>query len=249
VTSNLTQLLDRMAEMEADLVRRDDARRFFHATYRRTTMAVAEEIGRGGFEDDDWLERWDVRFADLYLEAFDAYEATGRAPGPWQVAFDRAVERAAPPLRLVLLGMNAHINYDLPQALVAVISPEEFDDPEVLARRGRDHRHIDEVLASRVRAEDKELARSEPPGSRTWVDRLLVPLNTLGTKRFLRESRRKVWHNTRLLDGARRRGPDVYAARLAELGELSAERVVDLGLPGQVVLRLARRGFGVELAA
>ena len=44
---------------------------------------------RGGFEDNPWLERWDVRFADLYLDAFDRFEATGRTVGPWQVAFER----------------------------------------------------------------------------------------------------------------------------------------------------------------
>ena len=208
---------------------------------------MAEEIARGGFEDNPWLERWDVRFADLYLEAFDRFEATGRTVGPWQVAFEQAADPSVPPLRLVLLGMNAHINYDLAQALIAVIEPDEFDDPVLLASRGRDHEHIDAVLASRVRAEDKELERIEPPGSRTWLDRLLVPLNTLGTKKFLRESRRKVWHNARLLDAARRQGPDAYAARLVELERLSQARVVDLGRPGQVILRLARRGFGVEL--
>lgn len=244
----MTSLLDRMDAMEADLERRGDARRYFHATYRRTTVAVAEEISRGGFEDNPWLERWDVRFADLYLEAFDRFEATGRTVGPWQVAFEQAADPTVPPLRLVLLGMNAHINYDLAQALLAVIEPAEFDDPELLARRGRDHEHIDAVLASRVRAEDKELERIEPPGSRTLLDRLLVPLNTAGTKKFLRESRRKVWHNARTLDRARRHGPDAYAVRLAELERLSRQRVLDLGQPGQVILRLARRGFGVELA-
>jgi len=244
----MTHLLDRMGAMEADLDRRGDARRFFHATYRRTTKAVADEIERGGFEDNPWLERWDVRFADLYLEAFDRFEATGRTVGPWQVAFEQAADPSVPPLRLVLLGMNAHINYDLAQALLTVIEPEEFDNPALLARRGRDHEHIDAVLASRVRAEDKELERVEPPGSRTLLDRLLVPFNTAGTKRFLRESRRKVWNNARLLDAARRQGPAAYALRLAELERLSQQRVLDLGRPGQVILRLARRGFGVELA-
>ena len=143
--------------------------------------------------------------------------------------------------------MNAHINYDLAQALLAVIEPEEFDDPALLARRGRDHEHIDAVLASRVRAEDKELERVEPPGSRTLLDRLLVPLNTAGTKRFLRESRRKVWHNARLLDAARRR-PRRLRRPPGRAGATLPAAGARPGGPGQVILRLARRGFGVELA-
>ena len=46
-----------------------DQRRYFHATYQRTTIAVADEIKRGGFEDPEWVERWDVAFAGLYLDA------------------------------------------------------------------------------------------------------------------------------------------------------------------------------------
>ena len=48
---------------------------------------------------------------------------------------------------------------------------------------------------------------------------------------------------------ARRTGPGALAARLAELEELSRARVADLRAPGQVILKLARRGFGVELVA
>jgi hypothetical protein len=145
----------------------------------------------------------------------------------------------------VLLGMNAHINYDLAQSLLAVISPAEFEDPELLASRHADHEHIDQVLVARVGAEDTELEALSGPRSRT--DRLLQPLNRLATKRFLRESRAKVWANTRLLDAARRTGPGAYAARLAELEQLAATRVADLMAPGQVVLKLAVKGFGVRL--
>jgi hypothetical protein len=56
-----------------------------------------------------------------------------------------------------------------------------------------------------------------------------------------------VWANTRLLDAARRQGADAYTARLAELERLSAARVADLVAPGQVVLKLAVKGFGVRL--
>ena len=53
--------------------------------------------------------------------------------------------------------MNAHINYDLPQALLAVIADEEFDDAELIARREADHKAIDDILAARVSAEGDEL--------------------------------------------------------------------------------------------
>jgi hypothetical protein len=144
----------------------------------------------------------------------------------------------------VLLGINAHINYDLPQALLAVIPSASFSDPLLLARRARDHERIDGVLSGRVAAEDDELGSVS---ARSLVDRVLQPLNRLSSKRFLREARQKVWHNTVELQHARVQGSDAYGARLAELEVLSAARIADLLAPGQVLLRLAVAGFGVTL--
>jgi hypothetical protein len=95
--------------------------------------------------------------------------------------------------------MNAHINFDLPQALLAVISDAEFDDPSVVERRATDHAHIDAILASRVPEEDRLLQASEQPGDRTLIDRLMTPFNRRATTRFLKESRAKVWSNARVV--------------------------------------------------
>jgi hypothetical protein len=168
----------------------------------------------------------------------------GQVPSrPWAIAF--RAPASLPPVGHVLLGMNAHINFDLPQALVAVISDEQFDDPALLARREADHRAIDAVLAARVADEDDELTRVSGPAS--LLDRLLRPANRLGTQRFLREAREKVWANATVLSRARRQGDDAYAAALGQLEELSAAKVTALQAPGPVLLRLAATGFGVRL--
>ena len=101
--------------------------------------------------------------------------------------------------------MNAHINYDLPQAIVAVISDEQFDDAALIARREADHRAIDDVLAARVAAEDDELASLSGPAP--LLDRVLAPLNRLGTQRFLREARQKVWANADRAEPGAQAGP------------------------------------------
>jgi uncharacterized protein DUF5995 len=239
----IEELITRMTALLEPLEAAGDQRRYFHATYLRTTIAVAEKLKRGGFVDADWVEQWDVAFAELYLDALEV-DMTGRTPTrPWAIAF--GASNGVPPLRHVLLGMNAHINYDLPQALVAVITDEQFDDAALLARREADHRAIDDVLASRVAAEDDELTSISGPAP--WLDRLLRPFNRLGTKRFLREARAKVWVNAIALSRARRQGPEVYADVLAQLEELSAAKVSALQAPGQVLLKLATTGFGVQL--
>ncbi|MFZ0529864.1 MAG: DUF5995 family protein [Propionicimonas sp.] len=217
--------------------------REFLATYLRTTRAVAAAVEAGVFEDPDWVERWDLAFADFYLDALAAHLSGTDAPSrPWRLAFAAAPNQ--PPLLAVLVGVNAHINYDLPQALLAVITDAEFGDPARLARRRRDHERIDGVLSGRVAAEDVELsARSV----RSLLDRALRPVNRWASRRFLREAREKVWGNTVELWRAQTLGADAYATRLAELELLSAAKVADLLAPGQVLLRLAVAGFGVVL--
>ncbi len=243
----IDDVIERMTALAEELRRDGDGRLAFHATYLRTTRAVAEALRDGAFADPEWVDRWDVAFARLYLDALDSGRRGDPVPEPWAVAFGAAAAQPdLPAVRHVLLGMNAHINYDLPQALLAVISDAEFADPQVRARREADHRTIDEVLAIRVGAEDAELQRLEP--ARTWQDRVLQPANRMATRRFLRESRAKVWANALELSKARAAGPDSYAARLAQLEKLCGRRVADLMKPGPVLLRLAARGFGVRLA-
>jgi hypothetical protein len=225
-----------------------DPRRTFAATYRRTTQAVADEVTAGRFLDPEWVERWDVAFARLYLAPIRADLAGDPVAGPWAVTFRYAREKPdAPVLFHLLLGLNAHINYDLPQALLAVLSDDELADPAVRARRNADHEHVDEVLVARVSAEDDELVAMAGPGGLSLSDRFLQPANRAASRRFLREARRKVWANTAVLWSARMQGPQAYERTLAELEALSAAKIDDLMRPGPVLIRLGVTGFGVLL--
>lgn len=234
-----------LAQMRADLRTLDDPRRYVHATYLRTTQAVADEIDRGGFADNAWVSRWDLAFATLYTDALEAVRRGDAVSGPWRIAFDAAREAPdLPPLRQVLLGLNAHINYDLPQALLTVITPADVDDPVVWRTRQDDHRHVDVVLQAQVGAEEQEL---NAMSTVTLIDHLLRPANRMASRRFLAEARRKVWHNAGVLDQARRVSPAQYAATLAVLEDLCTARVRELTMPGPILLNLARKGFGVVL--
>lgn len=236
-----------MEEISERLAAENDERQHFHLAYLHSTKAVMADVDADRFVDSAWAERWGVAFAELYLSAFDAWEQGGDTPGPWRVAFEAAENPDIPPLRQSLLGINAHINYDLPQAFLAVITDEEFDDPMLMEQRAADHAHVDSILVKRVRQEDKNLKRVEEPGDRTIVDKLMLPLNRIGTKRFLKEGRNKVWRNAQVLSLARRQGPEVYAMELARLEKLCEDRVADLVTPRYVLIGLAVRGFGVVL--
>jgi hypothetical protein len=244
VSGAVDEVVARMVALLEALEADGDPGRFFLATYLRTTRAVLAAADDGAFDDPAWVTEWDVVFAGLYVDALEAYRRDPRsAPAPWRLAF--GAQPALPPLAHVLLGVNAHINFDLPQALLRVIPEDEFSDPAALAGRGRDHERIDAVLSARVADEEAELQRAGQV--HTTVDRLLAPLNRGASRLFLREARRKVWGNVTVLHRARSTGGEEYRRRLAELEARSAARVADLLRPGPVLLRLALHGFGVRL--
>ncbi|HEV3014891.1 MAG TPA: DUF5995 family protein, partial [Actinomycetota bacterium] len=82
-TAGLDALVKRMEGLLAPLEAGGDPARYFLATYLRTTRAVAAELARGGFRDPEWVERWDVAFAGLYLDAVETTRAGRRPPEPW----------------------------------------------------------------------------------------------------------------------------------------------------------------------
>ena len=130
LTEAVDALVARMEELLAPMEAAADPARFFLGTYLRTTRAVGAAIDAGLFEDPAWVCAWDVDFAGLYLDALEAHRRDpASAPEPWRQAF--GTRAGARPEAHVLLGMNAHINFDLPQSLVRVIPAGDFADPAV----------------------------------------------------------------------------------------------------------------------
>jgi len=189
VVAGVEALVGRMEQLLESLEDTRDPARFFLGTYLRTTRSVVAALEAGRFEDPTWVVEWDVDFAGFYLDALELHRKRPEAvPAPWRRAF--GADRSLPPEAHVLLGMNAHINFDLPQSLIAVIPPGDFGSPTLLDRRRRDHERIDDVLAGRVGEED--LALQRVGGRRTVLDRVLTPVNRQASRLFLREARRKV---------------------------------------------------------
>src|SRR5713101_8263458 len=89
---SIDALIERMETLLGPLEEAGDARRFFHATYLRTTRAVRDALRAGVFSDPQWVERWDVAFADLYLDALTADSSGGAVSRPWAIAFRAARE-------------------------------------------------------------------------------------------------------------------------------------------------------------
>jgi hypothetical protein len=106
-----------------------DGLKWFNGLYLQVTQAVQKRVGSAGFADPDWMAALDVEFAGFYFAAI-ASSLEGRpTPGCWQAIFSQRDLTAIARIQFALAGMNAHINHDLPQAVVATcrgtgISPQ-----------------------------------------------------------------------------------------------------------------------------
>lgn len=107
----IPEVVARMRAIEAALPP-DDGVAWFTRLYLAVTESVEAAILPGAFANPAFLERLDVVFANLF---FTALEKTPRAWAPLLAC--RAKPHVAP-IQFALCGMNAHINRDLPVALV-----------------------------------------------------------------------------------------------------------------------------------
>jgi hypothetical protein len=96
-----------------------DGLKWFNWLYLQVTLAVEARVAAGGFTDSAWLAELDVRFASLYFSALKSHLSGHPAPDCWQVLFNSRGQDAIARIQFALAGINAHINHDLPEAIVA----------------------------------------------------------------------------------------------------------------------------------
>lgn len=110
---NIDEVISQLDEAIARCRNESSRLGFFAVLYRNVTLKVKEGIGSGFFEDGPRMERLDVAFANRYLTALESFR---RGEGPskcWLVSFEAAANWPPLILQHLLLGMNAHINFDL----------------------------------------------------------------------------------------------------------------------------------------
>ena len=95
-----------------------DGLKWFNWLYLGVTQAVKARVDAGGFQDGAWMATLDVQFAGLYFGALRSALSGGVAPRCWRVLFERRNWTALARIQCALAGVNAHINHDLPIAIV-----------------------------------------------------------------------------------------------------------------------------------
>jgi hypothetical protein len=171
-----------------------DRRAVFLSCYQMMTRNVLAAITDGDFEDGSWVSILLHHFAEYYFEALQAYERhEGGAPAVWEFVFEAARQPNMHVLQDLVLGVNAHINYDLVFALADLLGPEWAAlSPEQRQARYRDHCHVNDIINHTIDSvQDQVIERQR--ASMDLVDKMLGPLDEWLISRLVVRWRDEVW--------------------------------------------------------
>lgn len=171
-----------------------DRRSIFLGCYAMMTGNMLDAVDTGRFADDAWVARLLQRFAEYYFEALELYEARNpETPHVWQLAHDTAQRETVMTVQHLLIGVNAHINYDLVFAVAELLS-SEWDSLTAAqrAQRRADYDLVNAIIGETIdRVQDQILEARSP-----WldlIDKLLGPVDEWLISEVITRWRDEVW--------------------------------------------------------
>jgi uncharacterized protein DUF5995 len=173
-----------------------------NAIFALTYLRVTEEYRRTVqdltfFNDTPFVNYEDGIFARYYFNAYDAWKNGQRAEVPlaWRIAFDAARARADSAYGDLLLGINAHVQRDLPFVLysIGLVTPDG-------ASRKPDHDRVNQILNRVTDDLIAEIARRFDP----TIDDTNLPttLDDFALFQLVVGWRETAWRNAELLAAA-----------------------------------------------
>jgi Family of unknown function (DUF5995) len=140
----------------------------FNRLYLTITTKVLDRLYAGSFTDPVFLSRLDVEFAERYFDALRLWsEASPATPEVWAVLLRRTKGPDARPLPSAAAGVNAHINFDLPFALVTTFAHLE-SEPVDASEQHTDYLQINDIFAESI-----------PGLRRGYLDRFQLLIDTI----------------------------------------------------------------------
>ena len=202
-------VIDRLRQIDDELPPGDGA-----AVFNRMYLTVTEEVaagfsGGGVFSDPLFMERLDVTFASMWLEAYDA--AVDAVPKAWAPLFESRDNAALLPIQFALAGMNSHIAHDLPLAVIRTC--RHFDASPDDAGVRDDYEAVNDLLA----ACEAKIRRSFLTDTGQALEGRFAPVAHLISSWKIDKARDAAWVNVEALWAIRRIGSlaDRYRAALA----------------------------------
>ena len=186
------EVIARMEQIDASTVPRDGVA-CFNRMYLEVTRKVEQGLGQGFFAGPEFMTRLDVTFANLYFAAVDAAADPAEVPLAWRPLLQARAERGIEPIQFALAGMNAHINHDLPVAVVstcAVLGTEPTAGSHLA-----DYQKVDRLLD----AAEQSVRESFESAVERAVDQHLRAVENLVCGWSINEARDLAWTNAQLL--------------------------------------------------
>jgi hypothetical protein len=207
-----------------------DHRAVFATTYLVLTRQIMRDIRSGwvarNFRFPRYLYREDALFANVYFRVIRAWRRGDPVPGAWRVAFEAAGDGDKAASQDMLLGINAHVQNDMPFVLAALGLRVRGGSvkPDHDAGNGPLNRAYDDVVAAVRRRYDASLDLTNPD---------LIPLDDVAGLELVREWREQVWRNAERLVGAETRAERRQVARdIESYAEGYANVIASGGIPG-----------------
>jgi hypothetical protein len=184
---------------QADPIDRNNGVADFNRLYRTITAEILEHLEAGAFTDPTFLTLLDIEFAKRYLNALRRWgQSSDDTPEAWRVLFEKLHDQRVHPLPAAAAGVNAHINYDLPFALINTW--EGLDSSPDNDAQHADYLLINDVFAAKIPG----LRRGYLNAWQLFFDRINGTLDDWIEDRAVELTRDLAWHDGRRLWAMRR---------------------------------------------
>ena len=200
-----------------------DHRAIFPRNYQRLTQELRKAIVQPGrFTSQRFMVAEVVLFERLMANAYDGV----KVPEAWQVAFDAWAGGDTFGVQDLLLGINAHVQRDMPYVLAAMGLGSKADHDEV-------NEVLDDAFATIV----DEVADRYDPSTSLFASPLTPADDVLGIE-LVRTWREGVWRNAEALVRARTPKQRARVERRIELNAAATARMLAVaGPPGYAATR------------
>ena len=190
--TTVAEVIARMEATEAALPAADGLA-CFNRMYLGVTRQVYSQLGEGFYADPAFMTQLDVTIAGLYFGAAAAAGDPAVVPLAWRPLMEQRANTGIEPVQFALAGMNAHINHDLPLALVATCSVLATT-PDAGAHYA-DYQKVDQLLD----AAEQSVRESFESAPELAVDHHVTAVNNLLANWTINSARDLAWNNCLLL--------------------------------------------------
>ena len=191
----VTSVAEAIARMEAIVAATpaDDGLACFNRMYLAVTQTVNSELSQGFFADPGFMTTLDVVFANFYFAAAGAASEPATVPLAWRPLIEQRATAGIEPIQFALAGMNAHINHDLPVAVVTTCA--ELGTEPAAGPHLADFQKVDQLLD----AAEQSVRRSFESRPELAVDRHLQAVDNLVACWSINSARDLAWQNSLVL--------------------------------------------------